>query len=191
MGRKKRIHYCLDPVDERSAPTEEEIKAILRAADELIYSGGRSMLAKILKGSKDKKLLEMKLDRCPSYGYYGNITINDITKRIDWMILNDYLKIDYNGRLPMIVFANKGWETYQPVYAAELFHQTRDVTDEASQEMIQQLKCTNREVVKLLLKKIGESKNSGFIKFLTKWEQEEVKKVRLLILRTIEELKSV
>jgi predicted ArsR family transcriptional regulator len=35
----------------------EEIRAILRAADELIAAGGRSLLSKILKGSKDKKVL--------------------------------------------------------------------------------------------------------------------------------------
>jgi hypothetical protein len=27
------------------------------------------MLAKILKGSKDKRLIERALDNCPSYGY--------------------------------------------------------------------------------------------------------------------------
>jgi len=36
----------------------EEIKAILRGTDDLIATAGRSMLAKILKGSKDKKLLQ-------------------------------------------------------------------------------------------------------------------------------------
>ena len=33
-----------------------DIKAILRAADELIGTGGRTMLSRILKGSKDKKV---------------------------------------------------------------------------------------------------------------------------------------
>lgn len=48
--------------------TEEEIRTILRAADELI-AGCRNMLARILKGSKDKKILEFGLDQCPAYGY--------------------------------------------------------------------------------------------------------------------------
>lgn len=39
----------------------EEIKCILRGADEIIMQGGRSLLAKILKGSKDKKVIELKL----------------------------------------------------------------------------------------------------------------------------------
>ncbi|WP_050900463.1 hypothetical protein [Paenibacillus elgii] len=35
--------------------TNEEIRAVLRAADEIIGQGGRTLLAKILKGSRDKK----------------------------------------------------------------------------------------------------------------------------------------
>ena len=58
MGRRKeRVRYTLDSGDIRRL-NDEEIKAILRAADELIATGGRNLLAKILKGSKDKKVLE-------------------------------------------------------------------------------------------------------------------------------------
>ena len=61
MSRKiRRVRFQLDRGDVRHLP-DEEIKAILRAADELIASGGRNMLAKILKGSKDKKVLEHDL----------------------------------------------------------------------------------------------------------------------------------
>ncbi len=44
-------------------PTEEDMKNILRAADEIIFVAGRTILAKILKGSKDKNVLERALDR--------------------------------------------------------------------------------------------------------------------------------
>jgi len=48
----------------------EEMKSILRGTDDLIMRGGRSLLAKVLKGSKEKKVLELKLDRSPVYGCY-------------------------------------------------------------------------------------------------------------------------
>ncbi|UOQ49826.1 hypothetical protein MUN88_07060 [Gracilibacillus caseinilyticus] len=48
----------------------EEIKVILRAADELIGQGGGTLLAKILKGSREKRVLELELDKCPVYGYF-------------------------------------------------------------------------------------------------------------------------
>ena len=64
MSRKvRRVPVVLDAGEIRDLPMED-IRVILRGADELISTGGRSMLAKILKGSKDKKILEYKLNEC-------------------------------------------------------------------------------------------------------------------------------
>jgi len=181
MSRKLKVQYQLSDLRGQTAPSEEEIKNILRAADEIIFVAGRTMLAKILKGSKDKKLLEKELNQCPSYGYYNQLSIEEITKIIDWMIVNNYLDIDYNGRLPMIIFSDKGWETYKPFYVDELYNRILNVNETICNDLIEQFKQTNREVVKLLLLRIGGSKNIGFIRFLTKWEVVEVKKVRFMI----------
>ena len=55
MSKKiRRVPVVLDTGEIKSLPPED-IKMILRGADELISTGGRSMLVKILKGSKDKK----------------------------------------------------------------------------------------------------------------------------------------
>ena len=61
VKKGKRVEYELNPNGIKSIP-DNEIKTILRGADDLIMSGGRAMLAKILAGSKDKKLLELELD---------------------------------------------------------------------------------------------------------------------------------
>ena len=53
MGRKPKVQYNLSNLEGQTVPTEEEIKNILRAADEIIFISGRTMLAKILKGSKE------------------------------------------------------------------------------------------------------------------------------------------
>jgi superfamily II DNA helicase RecQ len=120
MTRKKDLVKChIDRGQVRSL-TRQEIKAILRGADELIATGGRSMLAKILKGSQDKKVLEHGLDQCPVYGFYRELTLADITSRVDWMIENDYLEIAYSGKLPVIIFTPQGWEIERENYAEEL-----------------------------------------------------------------------
>jgi superfamily II DNA helicase RecQ len=191
MSKKSKVSYQLNNIKGQIGPSEEDIKNILRAADEIIFVGGRTMLAKILKGSKDKKLLEKQLELCPSYGYFNKLTIEEITKIIDWMIINNYLDIDYNGRLPMIVFSGKGWETYKPVYMDELYNKILNVSEDARDALIEELTKTNREVIIMLLLKIGSSKNIGFIKFLTKWETVEVKKVRQKISGAILNLKSI
>lgn len=191
MSKKHRVQYELSDLRGQTTLSEEEIKNVLRAADEIIFAAGRTMLAKILKGSRDKKLLELGLDHCPSYGYYNQLTIEEITRIVDWMIVNDYLQIDYNGRLPMIIFTEKGWEMYKPFYVDELYNCIYNVNETTCSDLIERLKQTNREVVKRLLQKIGESRNISFIRFLVKWEPVEVKKVRHMINGAINKLKSV
>jgi len=74
MGKKvTRVPYELNANGIKSLPMNE-IKTILRGADDLIMSGGRAMLAKILAGSKEKKLLELELDHIPVYGVFKELS---------------------------------------------------------------------------------------------------------------------
>ena len=68
MSRKtKRVPFTLHPLSIDHLPSEE-IRIILRGADDLIMSGGRTLLARILKGSREKKILELEFDHSPAYG---------------------------------------------------------------------------------------------------------------------------
>ena len=56
MSKKiHRVPVVLDAGEIKDLPSED-IRMILRGADELIFTGGRNMLAKLLKGSKDKRM---------------------------------------------------------------------------------------------------------------------------------------
>lgn len=156
----------------------QEIKAILRATDELIASGGRNMLAKILKGSKDKKLLEHHFDKCPMYGYYISLTLNEIMHRIDWVIKKGYLEIEYAGRLPVLIYTNKGWEIEKETFAEELFQTLHKALDNNDFRVVKELKDRNREMVLLLIKKIKNSNDKRFIELLNEWWKIEYKKVQ-------------
>jgi len=175
--RKPRIWYSLDSGNIRNL-SDEEISAILRGADELITTGGRSMLVKILKGSKDKKVLEYGLQDCPVYGFYKELIMEEISHRVDWMIRKDYLRINYNGRLPMLVFSEKGWEIERQTFAEELFQRfCRDV-EEKNARVIFKMKDVNRQVVFDVLEKIRETESADFIPLLEAWKVMEVRKVR-------------
>lgn len=191
MRKRGLVPYKLTPKAELIKPNSGELKAILRAADEIIFSAGRGMLAKILKGSKDKKVLEHNLDRCPVYGAFRTRTITEITKMVDWAIIHGYLAIDYDWRLPLIVFSPKGWEMYKPIYAAELHQRILEaVSEEKTVALIEDLKQTNREVVLILLEQLATDENVFVIPFLRKWHEVEVKKVRKRINQTISQLKA-
>lgn len=195
MSRRPRVQYSLDSGNIKKLP-ENEIKMSLRAADELISTGGRNMLVKILKGSRDKKVLEHGLDKCPAYGFYHELTMEEISYRVDFMIEQDFIRIEYYDRLPVLVFSEKGWAIEEATYAEELYHRFCEqvkaekggadsirpdsgIADgKGPDSLIEQMKTVNRQVVFDVLEKIRAGKNVDFIPVLEAWKAIEVRKVR-------------
>lgn len=177
MSRKvRRVPVSLDAGEIKDLP-QEDIRMILRGADELISTGGRSMLAKILKGSKDKTIFKYKLNECPAYGYYQDMKLDDISKCIDWMIKEDYLRIEYDYRLPLLVFSEKGWQIEKETFAQELYQRMCLDVEEKKARVIFEMKEVNRQVVMCVLDKIEKDGTKEFLPYLEAWKMLEVKKV--------------
>lgn len=177
MSRKvRRVPVSLDAGEIKDLP-QEDIRMILRGADELISTGGRSMLAKILKGSKDKKIFEYKLNECPAYGYSQDMKLDDISKCIDWMIKKDYLRIEYDYRLPLLVFSEKGWQIEKETFAQELYQRMCLDVEEKKARVLFEMKEVNRQVVMCVLDKIEKEGTEEFLPYLEAWKMLEVKKV--------------
>ena len=181
--RRKKVPVALDSGKIKSIPNDE-IKIILRGADELIMKAGRTMLVKLLKGSKEKKILEYQLDKCPVYGALSDFSPEEITHKIDWMIEHDYLALEYSGKLPFLVFTPVGWEIEKETYTEELFCQFNKLCSNNSSNINEQynsfieiLKTRNRQVILLLLDKIEQRGNKYFLPLLEQWATTEVKKV--------------
>jgi superfamily II DNA helicase RecQ len=191
MSKKRnRVHFELH-ADGVKSLTDQDIKTILRGADDLIMSGGRSMLANILAGSKDKKLLEKELDYSPVYGEYKGTSQKEILAKIDWMILHNYLQIEYNGRLPLLVYTKKGWEIEKETYSDELLEQLVAAAENRSYEFVETLKDRDRGMIFLLLDKIAETENKNLLTILKAWEGIEYKKVKMKIQEIINTLEKV
>lgn len=184
--RVNRVQYTLNPCKEKI--TRNEIKAVLRCADPLIAVGGRSLLAKILKGSKDKKLLERKLDSCPYYGFYKDFSIEEITSKIDRVIEDGYLQIEYDYRLPLLYFTELGWEIEKETYSDELFERLREISETNDFDFIKTLKDNNRKMIFLLLDKIQKSGDCRFLPALEYWKGVDYRKVRMRIKQVIEKI---
>lgn len=177
MSKKvRRVPVVLDAGEIKDLP-QEDIRMILRGADELISTGGRSMLAKILKGSKDKTIFKYKLNECPAYGYYQDMKLDDISKCIDWMIKEDYLRIEYDYRLPLLVFSEKGWQIEKETFAQELYQRVCLDVEEKKARVIFEMKEVNRQVVMCVLDKIEKDGTKEFLPYLEAWKMLEVKKV--------------
>lgn len=177
MSKKvRRVPVVLDAGEIKDLP-QEDIRMILRGADELISTGGRSMLAKILKGSKDKTIFKYKLNECPAYGYYQDMKLDDISKCIDWMIKKDYLRIEYDYRLPLLVFSEKGWQIEKETFAQELYQRMCLDVEEKKARVLFEMKEVNRQVVMGVLDKIEKDGTKEFLPYLEAWKMLEVKKV--------------
>jgi superfamily II DNA helicase RecQ len=179
------VPYQLDARGIRHLP-KHEIVAILRGADDLIMSGGRNLLTKVLKGSKDKKVLELGLNESPVYGYYQELKAEEVLARIDWVIQHGYLSIEYDWRLPKLVYTSKGWEIERETYAKELLAEFDEMlANKPPPYDMTYLKDRNREMIMLLLNMLEETKNPKYVSLLQAWEAIDYKKVRARIREVI------
>jgi len=174
----QRVHYDLDPKEVKKLPLEE-LKVILRAADGLIGSGGRSLLVKILKGSHAQEVLRLHLDQCPVYGFFRPLSADEVLARIDRAILDGYLKVLYDNRLPVLVFTDAGWEIEKETFANELLAGFDELltTSKPPYDLIY-LKDRNRTLIWRLLDKIEAHGNSKYLPLLEAWEKIDYKKVQ-------------
>jgi hypothetical protein len=189
MSRKvQRVRYHLDSKDIKNLALDE-IKMILRGVDELIMSGGRNLLAKMLKGSRAKEVLNLGLERSPAYGYYRHLSLEHILARIDWVILKGYLAIEYAYRFPLLKYTEAGWEIEEETYADELLRGFDDMLTSGRRSLdMTYLKDRNRGMIMLLLDKVEATGDPKYIPLLKVWEQVDYKKVRQRIRRVIHHL---
>jgi hypothetical protein len=191
MAKKiRRVPYRLDAGDIQELP-DDDIALILRGADDLIMSGGRTLLAKILKGSREKRLRELGLEASPVYGVYQDLPLKEVQARIDWVILKGYLAIEYDYRLPLLVYTPRGWEIEKETFASELLVGFDQLLEQAGEEYdMTYLKDRNRGMILLLLDKVAATQELTYIPLLEAWAKIDYKKVRRRIRQVIKSLKS-
>jgi len=178
MGRKvSRSPVTLDTRDVTQL-SDEEIRVILRGADDLIMSGGRSLLARVLKGSKQKAVLQHALDQSPVYGALSDLSIVDITARIDWLIRNGYLNIAYDYRLPLLVYTERGWAIERETYATELVDKI-DVLLTRGEAIGDRKWLTegNPAVLQRVLEKIAETGDRRYLPLLRQWQDNATRRI--------------
>jgi superfamily II DNA helicase RecQ len=191
MSRRSRrvpVHLDASGVDTLS---EADLKAVLRGADNLIGQGGRTLLMRILRGSRNKDVLERGLNESPVYGYFKNLSDEKTLARIDWTILNGYLQIEYSHRLPLLVYTDKGWEIERENYADELLEGIEQQLENGPPFEMQYLKDRDRGMILLLLlDKIEATQDRKFIPALKAWQKVDYKKVRIRIGQAIHALEA-
>ena len=188
--QKNRVPVRLHPADTSTLPMAE-IRAILRAADSIIAKGGRTLLCRILKGSKEKKVLEFKLDQNPAYGHLHELSNEEILGKIDWLIEHSFLDYEYSGRLPLLVYCPVGWEIEKETYTDELLDRFYRIIEGGDTSFdFTELKDRDRGMIFLLLDKIRTRGDARFVSLLNNWAEVDYKKVRERIHSVIHSLQS-
>jgi hypothetical protein len=189
MGRNRsRSPVYLHPEKAKALPMGE-IQAILRGADSLVGKGGRSLLTKLLRGSRDKRILEHDLQHVPVYGCFLEYSEEEVRNKIDWLIEHHFLGIEYDGRLPMLVFEPLGWEIERETHAGELFATLSRMANEWEQPTDWRLftQC-QRDVAEIILSRVSDSGDIRFATLLQSWQISETRKRKALIQRVLNDL---
>lgn len=67
---------------------------------------GMNLIAEVLKGSRNKKVLELKLDQLTTYGLMKDRTVQEIKDQINYFISEDYLRLT-TGEYPIVKLGAK------------------------------------------------------------------------------------
>ncbi len=187
--RSRRVAVNLDAKGLKEL-AEDDLNAVLRGADDIITQGGRTLLMRILRGSANKDVLDRGLGQSPVYGYFRDLSNDAALARIDWAILNGYLRIDYSDRLPLLVYTQKGWEIEREIYANELLDGIEAALKDGPPYQMAHLKDRDREMILLLLDKVAATGDRQFIPALKAWKKVEYKKVQQRIGQIIRQLEA-
>ncbi len=152
--------------------------------------GGRTLLTKVLKGSRQKKVLDLGLDHSPVHGYYKELSEDEILARVDWVIEQGYLAIEYDHRLPLLVYTTAGWQIEKETYARELFQGFDKLLTAGPPYHLAYLKDRNREVIWRVLDLVEATADARFVPLLEAWLQVDYRKVRQRVTKIIHRLAS-
>lgn len=183
--RVRRVPVQLDAKGVEDLPAED-VRMILRGADDLIMSGGRNLLVLVLKGSHARQVREHGLENSPAHGYYRGLSQEVIRARVDWMILRNYLDLEYDYRLPLLVYSPKGWAIECETYAEELLQGFNDLLRRGPPFDMTYLRDRNRDMIHLLLDKVEATGDPKYVPLLEAWAEVDYKKVRKRIGRVLE-----
>ena len=166
---------------ERLLPTSDEREWILRAASEIAAKGGRSQLALLLKGSKDKNLLKHNLQNSPAYGKLSFLTIEEIENRIDHLIRRKELLVEFFGDFPLILLSGAAWEHVRPWSNEQECRRTAASDDRMLNEILLQWRNRPRPEQFHLLDAVTSLDRESALRILRAWREVAGKEVRARI----------
>jgi hypothetical protein len=188
--RRRRPPISVTLVLPAEPPTQDEIDAILMAADSIINQAGRSGLTLILKGSRSKKALEWEWDQLPDYGALRHLTADQVTRKVDWCIHHKWLRLEHNrDGIPLLYHSPRGWERVKLLWVERLLGWFEEWQEAGQPERVwPRLETIQRDIKFMLLEAIEERERRDLAPVLRAWFPHEVRAVRKAINHTLQSL---
>lgn len=101
---------CSNCTDERSVinvtvDAQKVLSCMIRMGERF----GKTMIAQVLTGSKNKKLIDFHLDRIKTYGLMKERSAKEISDFIEFLISEQYIDVS-SGSMPILKVSNRGKE---------------------------------------------------------------------------------
>lgn len=171
----------------RPAPvlTDDDRRAILSVCDNLIAIAGRTTLAMALRGSRAKRVLQYHVDQARGYGFYAGVPEAEVLARIDALIAEGVLCLEYRDGFPLLGYTERGLELAMR-YAAEewlaaLRSRVQPVADGAALELppvMAAIQNRNQNTVLLLVDLVAREADTSWLPLLRAWAAIETRRVR-------------
>lgn len=123
-----RCSNCLSQ-NEKTDMTEEA-QMILSCVKRMDERFGAGMTAKVLRGSKDKKLLSFGLDKISTYGILSNYTEKELTEWIQFLVAEQLLATE-EGKFPILQLNKQSIEVLKGSRQVWMFTSTIPKTETA------------------------------------------------------------
>jgi len=178
MGRRDRPRspVYLNSGGVKASP--EELAIILHGANSVVHLGGRSQLVKLLKGSRDKRILDRGLDADESYGALSQLTLDEIARRVDWTIEEGYLDYYYEWRQPLLMFTKRGWELERPVAVESEFRCFCQDVEEGEMRMAERMADIKYDIQLDVIGLIAQRCDGRCLAHLEAWSSVATKRIR-------------
>ncbi len=99
---------CGNCLDERtSIDVTKDAQMVLSCIIRTGRRFGKNMIAQVLTGSRNKKLLQFRFDELSTYNLMGNKSTKDVTQFIDYLVATEYITIK-QGEFPYLDISEKG-----------------------------------------------------------------------------------
>lgn len=98
---------CLD--DRESVDVTLETQKVLSCVKRMGERFGKSLVSKVLTGSKDQKITQWRFDQLSTYGLMKDWTQKEVTQLIDYLTAEHYL-LPSEGQYPLLSLSSEGVE---------------------------------------------------------------------------------